>query len=25
LSGITDQIVELHLRVDMGEKKVSNL
>ena len=25
LSGITDQIVELHVRVDMGEKKVSNL
>lgn len=25
LSGITDQIVELHLRIDMGEKKVSNL
>lgn len=25
LSGITDQIVELHLRIDMGEKKVRNL
>ena len=25
LSGITDQIVELHLRIDMGEKRVSNL
>ncbi|XP_020631126.1 uncharacterized protein LOC110068095 [Orbicella faveolata] len=25
LSGITDQIVELHLRVDMGEKKKSKL
>lgn len=25
LSGITDQIVELHLRIDMGVKGVSNL
>lgn len=24
LSGIIDQIVEFHIRVDMGEKKVSN-